>query len=88
MDFDYDAAFGSDPPEAYERLILDALLGDATLFIRRDEVQASWKYIDPLQEGWQREDPGAPLPEYTAGTWGPAESEVLLARSGRTWRRP
>jgi glucose-6-phosphate 1-dehydrogenase len=88
MDFDYEASFGQDPPEAYERLILDAVLGDATLFIRRDEVQASWHFIDALQEGWQREGPGRPLPEYTAGTWGPAEADVLVARHGRTWRRP
>jgi glucose-6-phosphate 1-dehydrogenase len=87
MEFGYDTSFVQDSPEAYERLILDAILGDATLFIRRDEVETSWSYIDLLMEGWQEEDPGRPLPEYTAGTWGPAEAEVLLARDGRTWRR-
>ncbi len=87
MDFDYDTSFAQDSPEAYERLILDAILGDATLFIRRDEVETSWGYIDPLMEGWQQDDPGRSLPEYTAGSWGPSEAEVLLARDGRTWRR-
>jgi glucose-6-phosphate 1-dehydrogenase len=87
MDFNYESSFGQAPPEAYERLILDALLGDATLFTRRDEVEASWRYIDLLQEGWRREDPDTPLPEYTSGTWGPPEADVMLARDGRTWRR-
>jgi glucose-6-phosphate 1-dehydrogenase len=88
MDFDYGDSFGGDPPEAYERLILDAILGDSTLFIRRDEVEGSWAYVDRLHEGWAREDAQTPLPEYTAGTWGPAEAHVMLARDGRTWRRP
>jgi glucose-6-phosphate 1-dehydrogenase len=87
MDFRYGTSFGQQPPEAYERLILDAILGDSTLFIRRDEVEASWDCIDKLYEGWALEDSGRPLPEYPAGTWGPAEADVLLARSGRTWRR-
>lgn len=86
MDFRYGTSFGQAPPEAYERLILDALLGDSTLFIRRDEVEASWRFIDRLQEGWHRHGAGA-LPQYTAGTWGPGEADVLLARGGRTWRR-
>ena len=86
MEFDYGQAFGGEPPEAYERLLLDAFLGDATLFIRRDEVEASWLYIDRLFEGWSRTEDGA-LPTYAAGTWGPAESDVLVARDGRAWRR-
>ena len=85
MDFLYREAFGQEPPEAYERRLLDAMQGDSTLFIRRDEVEASWTYIDRLHEGWGAED--APLAEYTAGTWGPAEAHVMLARDGRTWRR-
>jgi glucose-6-phosphate 1-dehydrogenase len=85
MDFRYQSAFGGKPPEAYERLLLDAIHGDSTLFIRRDEVEESWKYIDRLQEGWANDDP--PLPAYTAGTWGPAEAHVMLAQDGRTWRR-
>ncbi len=87
MDFRYGTSFGQQPPEAYERLILDAILGDSTLFIRRDEVEAAWTYIDRLMEGWHSSDRRPALPDYTAGTWGPAESDVLLARDGRTWRR-
>ncbi len=85
MDFLYHEAFGKQPPEAYERLLLDAMLGDSTLFIRRDEVEASWEYIDRLHQGWARDED--PLPEYPAGTWGPAEAHVMLAQDGRTWRR-
>ena len=88
LDFGYEEAFGDDPPEAYERLILDAMIGDGTLFIRRDEVEASWSFIDRLHEGWSREDPSRPLPEYAAGTWGPTEAELMLDREGRRWRRP
>jgi len=87
MDFRYGTSFGAEPPEAYERLILDAMHGDSTLFIRRDEVEASWAWIDRLEEGWSRENLGEPLPEYTAGTWGPAEAHVMLGRDGRTWNR-
>jgi glucose-6-phosphate 1-dehydrogenase len=87
MEFRYGASFGVEPPEAYERLLLDAILGDPTLFIRRDEVEASWAWIDVLEEAWRREDPAEALPSYAAGTWGPSESAVLLSRSGRTWRR-
>jgi len=88
MDFAYGETFGQQPPEAYERLLLDALLGDSTLFLRRDEVEGAWAWVDRLLEGWSGEDPDTPLPEYTAGTWGPAEAHVMLARDGRTWRRP
>ena len=87
MDFRYGTSFGAEPPEAYERLILDAMHGDSTLFIRRDEVEASWAWIDRLQEGWSRENLGEPLHEYTAGSWGPAEAHVMLGRDGRTWNR-
>ena len=86
MDFRYGQTFGAQPPEAYERLLLDAMLGDSTLFIRSDEVEAAWAYIDKLLESWAQSD--QPLAEYTAGSWGPAEAEVMLARDGRTWRRP
>jgi len=85
MEFRYGTSFGHRPPEAYERLILDAILGDSTLFIRRDEVEASWSYIDALMDGWST-NPAA-LPDYTAGSWGPAEADALLERSGRSWRR-
>ena len=87
MDFYYGESFGQSPPEAYERLILDSILGDATLFIRRDEVENSWTFVDQLFEGWRDQGP-VTLPEYTAGTWGPGEADVLMARGGRTWRRP
>ena len=87
MEFDYEGSFAAGSPEAYERLISDALIGDSTLFIRGDEVEASWSWLDPLQEAWAKEEKSVPLPEYTAGTWGPAEAHVMLARSGRTWRR-
>jgi glucose-6-phosphate 1-dehydrogenase len=88
MEFRHGTSFGQQAPEAYERLILDAILGDSTLFIRRDEVGAAWAYIDRLIEGWKKLDDrdGAP-PEYIAGTWGPPEADVLLARDGRVWRR-
>ena len=86
MDFRYGQTFGAQPPEAYERLLLDAMLGDSTLFIRSDEVEAAWSYVDRLLETWSASDQA--LPEYTAGSWGPAEAEVMLAKDGRTWRRP
>ncbi|HXV76719.1 MAG TPA: glucose-6-phosphate dehydrogenase [Candidatus Polarisedimenticolaceae bacterium] len=85
MEFSYRKEFGGEPSEAYERLLLDAILGDSTLFIRRDEVEGSWRYVDRLLEGWARDE--GPLPQYTAGTWGPAEAHVMLAADGRTWRR-
>jgi len=87
MEFDYEGSFADGSPDAYERLIGDCLNGDSTLFIRRDEVEASWSWIDPLQQAWAGEEQSILLPEYTAGTWGPAEAHVMLARSGRTWRR-
>jgi len=85
MDFLYHTVFGQQPPEAYERLLLDAMHGDSTLFIRRDEVEASWAYIDRLQENWAADDD--PLPEYTAGSWGPAEAHVMLAQDRHKWRK-
>jgi len=86
MDFRYGTSFGRQPPEAYERLILDAVLGDSTLFIRRDEVEASWSYIDALMEVWQ-EDRDRALPSYPSGSWGPNESDALLRADRRAWRR-
>jgi glucose-6-phosphate 1-dehydrogenase len=91
MDFGYGAAFGVEPPEAYERLILDALLGDSTLFTRRDEVEAQWQFITPILEGWAQQSGAATerleLAEYEAGTWGPAAADALLQADGRGWRR-
>jgi glucose-6-phosphate 1-dehydrogenase len=86
MDFDYGASFAVSPPEAYERLLLDAMLGDSTLFIRRDEVEAAWALVDPIIAGWREQEAGR-LPEYRAGTWGPAAADVLIERDGRRWRR-
>ena len=86
MEFRYGTSFGQQPPDAYERLILDAILGDSTLFIRRDEVEAAWTYIDNLMEVWQADRDRA-LPQYTSGTWGPDASDALLRADGRSWRR-
>ena len=86
MEFHYGTAWGMDPPEAYERLLLDAMLGDPTLFIRADEVEASWAYVDRIREGWERK-PGEGPEVYPAGSWGPADADALLERDGRAWRR-
>jgi glucose-6-phosphate 1-dehydrogenase len=87
MDFRYGTAFGSHTPEAYERLLLDAMRGDATLFTRRDEVEAQWGYIDRVLEAWAGEGAAA-LPTYAAGSWGPEEADDLIGRDGRAWRKP
>jgi glucose-6-phosphate 1-dehydrogenase len=84
MDFLYGEAFTESSPEAYERLILDVLIGDATLFPRNDEVEASWQVIDPLENFWAGQQPEL----YRAGEWGPKEADDMLARDGREWRRP
>lgn len=86
MEFDYGTAFGRAPPEAYERLLLDGMLGDATLFTRADEVETSWARIMPILEGWTAAPP-KDFPNYEAGSWGPAGADELLARDGRSWRR-
>src|SRR3954466_1455868 len=85
MDFLYGGAFRTGLPEAYERLILDAMLGDATLFTRIDEVEEQWKLVDAIVAAWSRDRPA--FPNYPAGTWGPPSAEELLARDGRSWRR-
>ena len=85
MEFHYDDAFGTGAiPEAYERLLLDALLGDAALFARTDEIEASWRVIDHILEGW-RGGQGLPLANYKPGTWGPAEADELLDVDGFSW---
>jgi glucose-6-phosphate 1-dehydrogenase len=86
MDFRYNAAFGVESPEAYERLLLDAMLGDSTLFTRSDEVEASWSLITPIHQGWAMNEPTA-FPNYDAGTWGPKEADRLLGKDWRSWRR-
>ena len=85
MDFLYGSAFRDGLPEAYERLILDAMLGDATLFTRADEIEEQWALVDAVVAAWQRERPS--FPNYAAGTWGPPTADELLHRDGRSWRR-
>ncbi len=85
MDFGYGHAFTEASPEAYERLILDVLLGDPPLFPRHEEVELSWRILDPIEEFWATQ--GQPE-QYRPGTWGPASADALLARDGRSWRRP
>jgi glucose-6-phosphate 1-dehydrogenase len=87
MDFRYGAAFGSNTPEAYERLLLDAMRGEATLFTRRDEVEAQWTYIEHVLNAWAA-DGNPPPPMYPAGSWGPEQADDMLARDGRRWRKP
>ena len=87
MHFSYNAEFGAYTPEAYERLLLEAMAGDATLFIRRDEVETAWRIVDSIRESWD----GKPLSNrefYAAGTWGPVASDDLLAQAGHVWREP
>ena len=86
MDFGYGESFMVDAPDSYETLILDALRGDATLFTRRDEVEQQWAFVDPILEGWHagRQE----LAIYPAGAWGPEQADALIARDGRSWRRP
>ena len=85
MNFRYRAVFGGDVPEAYETLLLDALLGDATLFARHDFVEASWALISPIHEAWRAAQAGA-IPTYESGEWGPAEARALIASDGYRWR--
>ena len=85
MDFAYGGAFVESSPEAYERLILDVLLGDPPLFPRHEEVELAWKILDPVIDFWAAD--GKP-DQYSSGTWGPASADEMLARDGRTWRRP
>jgi glucose-6-phosphate 1-dehydrogenase len=85
MDFLYGGAFRTDLPEAYERLIVDCMRGDASLFTRQDEVAEQWKLVDSIVALWRRDRPS--FPNYAAGTWGPPSSDELLQRDGRSWRR-
>ncbi len=90
MDFTYGSSFISDAPEAYETLLLDAMLGDASLFTRADEVEAAWSIVTPIHKAWKAwADHGQrpSFPNYSAGTWGPDESDRLIERDGRRWRR-
>ncbi|HEY7365316.1 MAG TPA: glucose-6-phosphate dehydrogenase [Methylomirabilota bacterium] len=87
LDFRYGEVFGAQPPEAYERLLLDAIHGDATLYARGDWVEQAWTILDPVLQTWQQ--PGAgPLALYPAGSWGPREADALIGRDGGAWRNP
>jgi glucose-6-phosphate 1-dehydrogenase len=83
----YANSFGKASPEAYERLLLDAMAGDATLFARRDEVEHAWRYIDQIEDAWHAGSNPPPMHEYPAGSWGPAEADRMLEEDGRNWRR-
>jgi glucose-6-phosphate 1-dehydrogenase len=85
MDFQYGSTFGTSSPEAYERLLLDVLGGDATLFMRRDAVEASWGWVTPILDRWAEQS--ADLASYSAGDWGPSEADRLIESTGRQWRR-
>lgn len=87
MDFDYEDHFTTHLPEAYERLLLDVIRGDSTLFTRSDELLAAWKFVDPVLKHWE-ESGSAGLEFYPAGTWGPAAADRLLAETGQRWREP
>jgi glucose-6-phosphate 1-dehydrogenase len=86
MDFTYGSAFSVDSPDAYETLLLDAMLGDASLFTRADEVEAAWTIATPIVESWI-DGPAPDFPNYPAGSWGPDAADVLIQRDGRRWRR-
>ena len=86
MDFEYDESFPQRLPEAYERLLLDVLRGDSTLFTRTDELEAAWAFVTPVLEHWKST---AAQPEpYAAGTWGPSSADQLLLRNAHAWRKP
>ncbi|HEX4277427.1 MAG TPA: glucose-6-phosphate dehydrogenase [Bryobacteraceae bacterium] len=86
MDFNYGSSFGERSPSAYETLLLDAIVGDATLYTRQDMVEASWQVVQPILDYWSTQK--FAFPNYAAGTWGPAAADAMLARRGHAWRRP
>jgi glucose-6-phosphate 1-dehydrogenase len=87
MQFYYKEAFETPSPEAYETLLLDLMLGDATLFMRADQTEAAWEVLAPILKAWDEIQPFS-FPNYQAGTWGPEEAEILIARDGRSWVVP
>jgi glucose-6-phosphate 1-dehydrogenase len=87
MDFHYGGTFGAAWPEAYERLLLDVMAGDQTLFMRRDQVEAAWHWVMPILDRWAAER-SKPIPTYAAGEWGPPEAEPLIGSLGREWKAP
>ena len=86
MDFNYGSSFGERSPSAYETLLLDAMQGDATLYTRQDMVEASWAVVEPIQNVWRGQK--FEFPNYSAGSWGPAAADEMLARRGHVWRKP
>jgi glucose-6-phosphate 1-dehydrogenase len=86
MNFNYGTSFGIETPDAYERLLWDAMIGDSTLFTRRDEVELMWTLATAILEGWHRIPPPT-FPNYKAGSWGPNAADEFIARDGRQWRR-
>ncbi|MEJ2691226.1 MAG: glucose-6-phosphate dehydrogenase, partial [Deltaproteobacteria bacterium] len=87
MDFSYGTSFIQDAPEAYERLLLDCMLGDATLFIRGDEAEAAWRALMPVLDVWDTTPPPSAFPNYEVGTWGPEAADRIFDRPWRKWRR-
>jgi glucose-6-phosphate 1-dehydrogenase len=87
MQFRYQDAFSTAPPEAYETLLLDVIRGDATLFMRADQVECAWKIVAPVLEAWESMPPGD-FPDYPAGSWGPESANLLIAREGHSWLQP
>jgi glucose-6-phosphate 1-dehydrogenase len=87
MDFSYGASFGVTSSDAYDRLLIDCMLGDQTLFTRSDEVEEAWRVVTPALMAWESSNEQALVPKYEAGTWEPAEAELLMNRDGRKWRR-
>ena len=85
MEFNYSSSFGGTTPEAYERLILDVMAGDATLFMRKDAVEAAWDFVMPILNSWEKVRV-RDLPEYQCGTWGPVEADRIIEADGRQWR--
>jgi glucose-6-phosphate 1-dehydrogenase len=84
MHFTYQEAFQMPSPDAYETLLLDVMIGDATLFMRADQVEAAWSVVTPILEGWKAVK-SSDFPNYSSGTWGPEAAEALIARDGRKW---
>jgi glucose-6-phosphate 1-dehydrogenase len=83
LDMSFASAFNVRNPDAYERLLMDVIRSNQTLFMRRDEVEAAWEWVDPILKGW--EATGQQVQGYTAGTWGPSQAIALIERDGRTW---
>jgi glucose-6-phosphate 1-dehydrogenase len=84
MLFNYSAAYKDQTPETYETLLLDVMLGDATLFMRQDQIEAAWKVVDPILKGWDTASTQE-FPNYKSGQWGPEDAEALIARDGHNW---